>query len=177
MTNKKKGNAFTNNPIVRAIGVQKIVVVLVLILLLVFFSVKSSSFWTYASLLSIMDYTYYLAFLGIGVTFCLITGGVDLSIGTGMFCYALAGGYLITKLDMPVIVGILVTMGMGILVGLVNGLIVSKGGHAPFLATQSLPAAPVSHGRSRVLRKAGREICSNSRCRPERKFRWAFSGY
>ena len=82
-----------------------------------------------------MDYTYYLAFLGIGVTFCLITGGVDLSIGTGMFCYALAGGYLITKLDMPVIVGILVTMGMGILVGLVNGLIVSKGGHAPFLAT------------------------------------------
>ncbi len=135
MTNKKKGNAFTNNPIVRAIGVQKIVVVLVLILLLVFFSVKSSSFWTYASLLSIMDYTYYLAFLGIGVTFCLITGGVDLSIGTGMFCYALAGGYLITKLDMPVIVGILVTMGMGILVGLVNGLIVSKGGHAPFLAT------------------------------------------
>ena len=97
MTNKKKGNAFTNNPIVRAIGVQKIVVVLVLILLLVFFSVKSSSFWTYASLLSIMDYTYYLAFLGIGVTFCLITGGVDLSIGTGMFCYALAGGYLITK--------------------------------------------------------------------------------
>ena len=38
MTNKKKGNAFTNNPIVRAIGVQKIVVVLVLILLLVFFS-------------------------------------------------------------------------------------------------------------------------------------------
>ena len=112
MTNKKKGNAFTNNPIVRAIGVQKIVVVVVLILLLVFFSVKSTSFWSYASLLSIMDYTYYLAFLGIGVTFCLITGGVDLSIGTGMFCYALAGGFLITKMDLPVIVGILVTLAM-----------------------------------------------------------------
>ena len=135
MTNKKKGNAFTNNPIVRAIGVQKIVVVVVLILLLVFFSVKSTSFWSYASLLSIMDYTYYLAFLGIGVTFCLITGGVDLSIGTGMFCYALAGGFLITKMDLPVIVGILVTLAMGIVVGLANGLIVSKGGHAPFLAT------------------------------------------
>ena len=82
-----------------------------------------------------MDYTYYLAFLGIGVTFCLITGGVDLSIGTGMFCYALAGGFLITKMDLPVIVGILVTLAMGIVVGLANGLIVSKGGHAPFLAT------------------------------------------
>lgn len=135
MANKKNGNAFTNNPIVRAIGVQKIVVVLVLIVMLVFFSVASSSFLSYASLLSIMDYTYYLAFLGIGVTFCLITGGVDLSIGTGMFCYALAGGYLITKLNAPVIVGILVTLLFGVAMGLVNGLIVSKGGHAPFLAT------------------------------------------
>lgn len=82
-----------------------------------------------------MDYTYYLAFLGIGVTFCLITGGVDLSIGTGMFCYALIGGYLITQKGAPVIVGILVTLLCGLVMGTVNGLIVSKGGHAPFLAT------------------------------------------
>ena len=40
MTDKKKGNAFTNNPLVRAIGVQKIVVVLVLIAMLIFFSVN-----------------------------------------------------------------------------------------------------------------------------------------
>ena len=135
MTDKKNGNAFTNNPIVRAIGVQKIVVVLVLIIMLVFFGVADPSFRSYASLLSIMDYTYYLAFLGIGVTFCLITGGVDLSIGTGMFCYALIGGYLITKQGMPVIEGILVTLLCGVIMGLINGLIVSKGGHAPFLAT------------------------------------------
>lgn len=82
MTDKKNGNAFTNNPLVRAIGVQKIVVVIVLIALIAFFSAVSPSFRQYSTLLSIMDYTYYLAFLGIGVTFCLITGGVDLSIGT-----------------------------------------------------------------------------------------------
>ena len=110
MTDKKNGNAFTNNPLVRAIGVQKIVVVIVLIALIAFFSAVSPSFRQYSTLLSIMDYTYYLAFLGIGVTFCLITGGVDLSIGTGMFCYALIGGYLITRQGMPVIVGILATL-------------------------------------------------------------------
>lgn len=135
MTDKKKGNAFTNNPLVRAIGVQKIVVVVVLLAMLIFFSATSSVFRQYSTILSIFDCTYYLAFLGIGVTFCLITGGVDLSIGTGMFCYALIGGYLITHKDAPVIVGILVTVACGLLVGLINGLIVSKGGHAPFLAT------------------------------------------
>lgn len=135
MTDKKNGNAFTDNPLVRAIGVQKIVVVIVLIALIAFFSAVSPSFRQYSTLLSIMDYTYYLAFLGIGVTFCLITGGVDLSIGTGMFCYALIGGYLITRQNMPVIVGILVTLVCGLIMGIVNGLIVSKGGHAPFLAT------------------------------------------
>ncbi|MDE6949303.1 MAG: ABC transporter permease [Lachnospiraceae bacterium] len=135
MSEKKKGNAFTNNPLVKAVGLQKIVVVLVLILLVVVFSVASSAFRQYSTLLSVLDCTYYLALLGIGVTFCLITGGVDLSIGTGMFCYALVGGYLITKQETPVIVGIVVTVLCGLLVGTINGLIVSKGGHAPFLAT------------------------------------------
>lgn len=135
MTDRKTGNAFTNNPLVRAIGVQKIVVVIVLIAMLIFFSAMSPAFRQYSTILSIMDYTYYLAFLGIGVTFCLITGGVDLSIGTGMFCYALIGGYLITQKQMPVIVGILVTLLCGLVMGTINGLIVSRGGHAPFLAT------------------------------------------
>ena len=135
MTNKKKGNAFTNNPIVRAIGVQKIVVVVVLILLLVFFSVKSTSFWSYASLLSIMDYTYYLAFLGIGVTFCLIHRRRG-SFHRNRNVLLCSGRRLPDYKDGPAgYRGILVTLAMGIVVGLANGLIVSKGGHAPFLAT------------------------------------------
>ena len=172
MTDKKQGNAFTNNPLVKAVGVQKVVVVLVLIALIIFFSAKSPSFRQYSTILSIMDYTYYLAFLGIGVTFCLITGGVDLSIGTGMFCYALIGGYLITQKGAPVIVGILVTLLCGLVMGTVNGLIVSKGGHAPFLATLctmmivrgmgaiftggssiTWPAASAPNGRTRTLFK------------------------
>lgn len=149
MTDKKKGNAFTNNPIVKAIGPQKIVVVLVLILMIIFFGIKSDYFFQYSTLLSVMDYTYYLAFLGIGVTFCLITGGVDLSIGTGMFCYALFGGYLITKQGMPVIVGILVTLACGVLMGFINGLIISRGGHAPFLAT--LCTMMIARGMGAIL--------------------------
>ena len=93
--NEKKGNAFTENPIVRAIGTQKIVVVAVLIVLFGFFCIASPAFRQYSTILSIMDYSYYTTLMAIGVTFCLITGGVDLSIGTGIICYGLLGGFLI----------------------------------------------------------------------------------
>ena len=119
----KKGNAFTNNPIVRAIGVQRIVVVLAVILLAVFFCLMSPAFRQYSTLVSILDYSYYITFMAIGVTFCLISGGNDLSVGTGMICYALAGGYLVQQLNAPVWVGMIVT----ILLGLCFGMLITRG--------------------------------------------------
>jgi len=132
---KKQGNAFTNNPIVRAIGVQKVVVVLVLLALFLFFCIMSPAFRTYATILSIFDYSYYITFMAIGVTFALITGGVDLSIGTGMVCYGLLGGYLITHKGAPVFVGILVAIVTAMIFGLINGILVAVLNLPPFIAT------------------------------------------
>lgn len=132
---KKQGNAFTNNPIVRAIGVQKVVVVLVLLVLFLFFCTMSPAFRTYATILSIFDYSYYITFMAIGVTFALITGGVDLSIGTGMICYGLLGGYLITHKGAPVFVGILVAIVAAMVFGLINGILVAVLNLPPFIAT------------------------------------------
>lgn len=131
----KKENAFINNPIVKAIGVQKVVVVIVLILLFIFFCIMSPAFRTYATILSIFDYSYYITFMAIGVTFCLITGGVDLSIGTGMICYGLLGGYLIAHKNAPVIVGILVTLAVALIFGAINGFLVAVLNLPPFIAT------------------------------------------
>ena len=39
--------------------------------------------------------------MAIGVAFPLMTGGVDLSIGTGLICYSLVGGYLIVHQGWP----------------------------------------------------------------------------
>lgn len=135
MNNVKSKSGLKNNPVVQAIGVQKIVVVLVLIGLVLFFSGVSPAFRQYSTILSIMDYTYYIAFMGIGVTFVLITGGVDLSIGTGLICYGLIGGYLVTHKGAPVIVGIIVTLLLGVLFGFINGFFVSVLNMPPFLVT------------------------------------------
>ena len=63
----------------------------------------SKEFRQYTTILSMLDFSYYDLLMAIGVTFPLITGGVDLSIGTGMVCYALIGGTLDQEaMDVPV---------------------------------------------------------------------------
>ena len=81
--NNKKPNALSNNALVKKIGGQQLVVILVMIALFAFFSFTSEAFGQYSTVVSIMDFSYYVTFIAIGVTFALMTGGNDLSIGTG----------------------------------------------------------------------------------------------
>lgn len=147
--NEKKGNAFTNNPIVRAIGTQRIVVLMVIIVLAGFFSIMSPAFRQYSTLVSIFDYSYYISFMAIGVTFALITGGVDLSIGTGMVACGIVGGYCVTNLGMPVGVGLLVCLLMGLAFGLFNGILVAVLELPPFIAT--LGTMMIARGLGSIL--------------------------
>lgn len=135
MDKNKKRNLFISNPVVKGIGTQKIVVVIVLMVLFGFFCLRSPAFRQYSTLLSILDYSYYITFMSIGVTFCLITGGVDLSIGTGMVCCGLIGGYMINVKGMPVMVGLLTAILVGLLIGLMNGVLVAVLNLPPFIAT------------------------------------------
>lgn len=72
-------------------GREAIVLGIVLAMTIVF-SFLSPSFRTYSTFVSVWDCAYYVALMAIGVTFPLITGGVDLSIGTGLVCYSLEIG-------------------------------------------------------------------------------------
>ena len=74
---------------------QRFIVLLVIIALSAVFSIMSKEFRQYTTLLSMLDFSYYDLLMAIGVTFPLITGGVDLSIGTGMVCYALIAGTMV----------------------------------------------------------------------------------
>lgn len=114
---------------------QKFIVLLVIVMLFVLFSILSPSFKQYSTMLSMLDSSYYIVLMAIGVTFPLITGGVDLSIGTGLICYALAGGYLIVHEGWPVWAGMLVAVAFGIVIGLLNGCLVAIMDLPPFLAT------------------------------------------
>ena len=120
---------------VARMGGQKFIVLLVVIVLFAVFSIASPDFRKYTTVLSIMDYSYYIVLMAIGVTFPLITGGVDLSIGTGLICYSLAGGYLVVQKGWPVGLGLLVSLLFGIAIGTLNGVLVALMDLPPFLAT------------------------------------------
>ena len=121
---KKKG-------LVKINGRELMVIGIILAMTLVF-CLLSPTFRTYPTLVSVLDSVYYVALMAIGVTFPLITGGVDLSIGTGLVCYSLIGGYCIVHLGMPVGVGILVTILFGVIIGLFNGFSGSEFSKARF---------------------------------------------
>ena len=116
---------------------------IVLIVLVIFFSIASKSFLSPTTLTMVAKHVALYGILALGMTFVIITGGIDLSVGsvvglTGM----LAGGMLqegvtigskTLYFNVPAIVVIMLVFGA--LVGLINGLIVTKLGVAPFIAT------------------------------------------
>lgn len=114
---------------------REAMVLAIIVAMIVLFSILSPTFRTYPTLVSVLDNTYYITLMALGVTFPLITGGVDLSIGTGLVSYALIGGYLIIHQGTSVGVGILACIGIGVLIGAFNGALIAIMDLPPFLAT------------------------------------------
>ena len=136
MANKSVSNtAGTNRSFIDRMGGQKFIVLILVIVMFIFFCAMSPGFRKYTTVVSILDYSYYIALMAIGVTFPLLTAGVDLSIGTGLICYSLIGGYLIVHQGWPVGAGMLVTVLMGVIFGVINGCLVALMDLPAFLAT------------------------------------------
>ena len=135
MANKTTQTAGTKRSTIDRLGGQKFIVLLVVIALFIFFSAMSPNFRKYTTFVNILDFSYYITLMAIGVAFPLMTGGVDLSIGTGLVCYSLVGGYLIVYQGWPTWAGMLVSVLLGCAVGVLNGCLVALMDLPPFLAT------------------------------------------
>ena len=131
-------------------GTQKLIAILALVLIYVFFAIFSESFRTSNTLVSIFDSSYYIGFLAIGVTFVIITGGIDLSIGTVMICSALMGGSLY-EMGLPLPLALISIVVIGALFGLANGLMVSVMKLPAFIAT--LGTMMVTRGLGSIITK------------------------
>ena len=77
------------NPIVKKLGFNRIILCGVLIFMYVMFSILGNNFVGLPRIMSALNYAYFLGFLSLGVTFVIATGGIDFSIGPVMFCAAL----------------------------------------------------------------------------------------
>lgn len=106
-----------------------------LIVLFIIFSLASPNFFQFDNIVGILIATAVNGVLALGVTFVIITGGIDLSIGTVMTLSAVMAGVFITYWKMPVPLGILAGVVTGSLAGFTNGVIIAKLKVPPFIAT------------------------------------------
>ena len=116
---------------------------IVLIILLVFFSFAADNFLSLHTALLIGKHVALYGILAIGMTYVIITGGIDLSVGAVVGISGMLAGYMIQNgitiggktiyLSIPLVV--LVAIILGALVGVINGLIITKFNVAPFIAT------------------------------------------
>lgn len=115
--------------------IQKFAALGSLFVLVAVFSATSSAFFTVNNGMTIALQVTSIALLGIGATCVIITGGIDLSVGSVLALAGVVAALAVKEWGMPVPVGMLIGILTGSLCGWINGLLVTKMKLPPFIAT------------------------------------------
>lgn len=132
-------------------GLQKLFSLIALVVLILVFSLLGQNFFSKESFVNILDSSYYIGFMAIGVTFVIITGGMDLSIGTVMMCSALLGGVAYNVWGWSIGMALALIVVVATLFGLVNGILIAKLKLPPFIATMGTML--ISQGLGSIIAK------------------------
>ena len=105
------------------------------VVILAFFALTAQNFFSLDNALSIIKNASFIGVLAVGMTFVLLTAGVDLSVGSNMYLSAVVAGLLMRQFDIPVWMGLLTALSIGGLYGLFNGFCVVVLRIVPFMVT------------------------------------------
>ena len=121
-------------------NMQLMLVTVALFVILLFFSIAANGFAKPNIYLDIVLQSAYTGVMALGATFVIATSGIDLSVGTGMSLVAVMAGIFLAgdKMNLPLGLGLILTLLVGMAIGLVNGLNVSILGLPPFIATLAM---------------------------------------
>lgn len=114
---------------------QKLLAFASLVMLLIGFSIASPNFMQMSNMIAILQATSVNGVLAVAATLVIITGGIDLSVGTLMTFTAVIAGVVLTYMGMPLPIGVLAAIGAGALCGLCSGTFIAKMKIPPFIAT------------------------------------------
>jgi len=114
---------------------QRVLAFTSLIILLIGFSLASPNFMQTSNMIAILQATSVNGVLAVAVTLVIITGGIDLSIGTMMTFCAVITGVVLTYAGLPLLVGVIAAIATGAGCGLASGTFVAKMKIPPFIAT------------------------------------------
>lgn len=117
--------------------INEYAIYVVLILLFLFFSIASPSFINANNLINVVRQISMLGIASVGMTFALIVGGIDLSIGSQMSMVAVICSIMMTKLNINPCIASILCIILTSAVGFFNGIIISKIKMPPLIVTLS----------------------------------------
>ncbi len=130
-------------------GLKKYAVLFILFGLMFLFSLTSPYFFTWRNLTNILTQNTYFVIVAIGLSFVMIGGGIDLSVGYQMSLVGVITAMAMVVYHLPVWLAVLIGLSLGTVLGLINGLIVSSMRIFPLIAT--LATASVYQGISYMV--------------------------
>ncbi|MFQ8433438.1 ABC transporter permease [Amaricoccus sp. W119] len=109
-----------------------------LILLCVFLSLTTDTFLSVRNALNILDQITVLGIMAVGMSFVILIGGIDLSVGSVLALAMMVMGYLTNMLGLPLPVSILFALIAAGLCGMVSGVLITSFRVPPFIATLAM---------------------------------------
>lgn len=109
-----------------------------LIVLFTIFAVTTPRFFSANNLINVVDQVTVIGVLAIGATAVIITGGIDLSVGSVLALSTMVLGWLADEGGVPMGIAMIAAVAVGALAGLLNGLGVTIAGLPPFIATLAM---------------------------------------
>lgn len=119
-------------------AIQQMLAFASLLALIVFFSFASGNFLQYSNIIGILLSTAVIGILALGATFVIITGGIDLSVGTVMTLSSVLTGVIVVNAGMPIYIGIIGGILTGAACGFLCGFAITKLKIPPFIATLAM---------------------------------------
>ena len=114
---------------------EKYNILLGLLVLFIFSSLVSEAFLTARNLLNVMRQVSINGIIAIGMTFVILTAGIDLSVGAMLAMVGCLCAGLIKFNGLGFILVLLIGLGAGLLMGAANGIVITKGRIQPFIVT------------------------------------------
>jgi ribose transport system permease protein len=115
--------------------VSKNVMFIALLVLCVILSVLSPRFFTFRNFMNVIMQSTTMGIVAVGMTFVIITGGIDLSVGSVLAFSAAIGAGVMMKVGLPIPVAIVLMILVGAFFGLAHGLLISRLNLPAFIVT------------------------------------------
>ncbi|MFM2403121.1 MAG: hypothetical protein RL223_1001 [Pseudomonadota bacterium] len=106
-----------------------------LLVLCLGFALATDTFWSIRNLLNVIDQLTVLGIMALGMTAVIVTGGIDLSVGSVLALSMMVMGWLSNVMGIPMPLAMMAALMVGLACGLGSGLLITRANLPPFIAT------------------------------------------